>query len=177
VAFVVRDADATMKHWAEVLGVGPFLVRREVSFEQFRYRGEPGPSPVITLGLAHSGPLQIEVIQQHNDAPSAYLDYLAAGGNGMQHAGAWYADRASYQAAYDRLVAQGLECAHEGLARGVDVRFAYFRSPGDPAGVQIEIAEALAPAVAGRIALMEKLAAEWDGSDPIREGGFAPAKS
>jgi hypothetical protein len=172
VAFVVRDADAAMRHWAEVLGVGPFIVRRDVAFDDFRYMGRPSATPVLTIGMAHSGPLQVEVIQQHNGAPSAYLDYLAAAEPGMQHVGAWFGDRASYQAAYDRLAGQGLECVHEGRAKGLDIRFAYFRKAGDPAAPQIEIAEALAPPIGARMSWMEALAAGWDGRDPIRGGGF-----
>ncbi len=33
----------------------------------------------MSIALANSGPLQIELIEQRNDAPSMYRDFLAAG--------------------------------------------------------------------------------------------------
>ena len=41
--YVVRDVEAAMKHWTEVLGVGPFFYFERVPIEDFRYRGEPSP--------------------------------------------------------------------------------------------------------------------------------------
>ena len=52
----------------------------------FQYKGQPSPVD-ISLALANSGTLQIELIQQRNDAPSLYLDFLQAGHEGLQHLG------------------------------------------------------------------------------------------
>jgi len=80
--YVVRDVEAAMKHWTEVLGVGPFFYFERVPIEGFRYRGEPSPLEA-SIALANSGPLQIELIEQRNDAPSMYRDFLAAGREGL----------------------------------------------------------------------------------------------
>lgn len=172
IAFVVKDADATMNHLARTLGVGPFVVRRDVSFDKYQYMGQPSESPILTLGLAQSGLLQFEVIQQHNDAPSAYRDFIANRPEGFQHCCSWFESREEFLMAYNRLLYEGLECVHEGYGRGFDVRFAYFRSPSDPYAPHLEIAEALVPQVRGWVDKLQKLAATWDGKDPLREANF-----
>jgi hypothetical protein len=95
IGMVVRDPRAAMLYWAEVLGVGPFFVSEDVTFEAYRYRGRPMPSPVVTLGYAQAGDLQIEVIAQHDDTPSCYLEFLASGREGLQHLSSWFQNSAS----------------------------------------------------------------------------------
>jgi hypothetical protein len=82
--YVVRDIEAALKHWTEVIGVGPFWYFERVPIEQFSYQGEPSPLEV-SIALANTGPLQIELIRQRNDAPSMYRDFLSAGHEGLQH--------------------------------------------------------------------------------------------
>ena len=89
--YVVRDIEAAMRHWTERLGVGPFFYFEQVPIESFRYRGEASPLQA-SIALANSGPLQIELIQQRNDAPSMYRDFLAAGHEGLQHVAYWTED-------------------------------------------------------------------------------------
>ncbi len=60
--YVVRDIESAMKHWTEVLGVGPFFYFERVPVHDFRYRGEPSPVD-LSIALANSGALQIELIQ------------------------------------------------------------------------------------------------------------------
>jgi len=171
--FVVRDADAAMRYWAETMGVGPFVVFRNLLFEDYLYRGKPAPGPVVTIGVAQSGPLQVEIIQQHNDAPSAYLDFLAAGREGFQHVSPWFDTPEAYDAAYARLAASGLEVVHEGHSAGSDIRFAYF-SAKEGGWPQFEISEALRPAIRPLSEDLQRQAAEWDGTDPIREAPPRP---
>src|SRR5580658_3016253 len=89
VGMVVRDADKNMRYLAQTLGIGPFFVHREIKPDYFYYRGSPSAAPVITLGFAQAGAVQIEVIQQHNDVPSAYTEFLSAGREGAQHLSIW----------------------------------------------------------------------------------------
>jgi catechol 2,3-dioxygenase-like lactoylglutathione lyase family enzyme len=166
--FVVRDADAAMRWWAKTLGVGPFMVYRRLLFEDYRYRGEPAQGPVVTLAIAHSGPLQVEIVQQHDDIPSAYTEFLAAGREGFQHVSTWLDSAEAYDSAYARLLASGLQVVHEGRTAGSPVRFAYFSGPagGWP---QLEISEALSPATRPALERLQALAAAWDGNDPVRD--------
>jgi methylmalonyl-CoA/ethylmalonyl-CoA epimerase len=78
-AMVVKDADRTMRYLAKTLGIGPFFVVREDVPDDFRYRGHAAPAPVLTLCFAQAGPVQIELIQQHNATGSAYREFLGAG--------------------------------------------------------------------------------------------------
>jgi hypothetical protein len=77
-----------MRHWTEVLGVGPFYYIERVKRDWFRYRSEPSDAEV-SIALANSGDLQIELIQQRNDAPSMYRDFLNSGREGLQHMSYW----------------------------------------------------------------------------------------
>ena len=52
----------------------------------FQYKGQPSPVDV-SLALANAGTLQIGLIQQRNDAPWLYLDFLQAGHEGLQYLG------------------------------------------------------------------------------------------
>jgi catechol 2,3-dioxygenase-like lactoylglutathione lyase family enzyme len=167
VGMVVRDADKTMRYLAQTLGIGPFFVHREIKPDYFYYRGSPSAAPVITLGFAQAGAVQIEVIQQHNDVPSAYTEFLSAGREGAQHLSIWL-DRDGYTAARALLIRDaGLTIVHE-TGDGAWSRFAYFETPL-PGGLMIEIAEAK---IAGAREMFDgyaKASMQWDGGHPIRE--------
>jgi len=165
---VVRDAEAAMWEWGR-LGVGPFFT---VTFkvDDFRYRGKPSPAPELTLCFAHSGPLQIELIQQHNDVPSAYREFLGQGRQGAQHICAWYADHASFDAKMRELQGRGFTLVQEGGSRAMDARFAYFET-GEPGGLMFEISEALMPMGASSRQAMESAAERWDGKELIAARG------
>ena len=85
VGFVVRDIHKAMAHWSGVLGVGPWFYKEEVNTTEFSYYGKPSALPKMSIALANSGSLQLELIQQRNDAPSLYLDTLKRSGEGAQH--------------------------------------------------------------------------------------------
>ena len=44
------DLDRTLDYWTRTLGVGPFFALRNLSPEQYRYRGQPSPAPVVSPG-------------------------------------------------------------------------------------------------------------------------------
>ena len=67
--YVVRDIADAMKFWTEVLRVGPFFYVPSVKIDWYRYKGRESPLE-MSVALANSGDLQIELIQQRNDAPS-----------------------------------------------------------------------------------------------------------
>jgi len=162
--YVVRDIQAAMRHWSEVLGVGPFFYIERVPIEDFRYRCEPSPLEV-SIALAQTGPLQIELIEQRNDAPSMYRDFLAAGREGLQHVAYW-------TESFDTLLAQAAERGHrvgQSGCIGENGRFAYLETEAHP-GTVVEISEISGPK--GRFfAHIARVAAEWDGTDPVRPVG------
>jgi hypothetical protein len=160
--YVVRDIDAAMKHWIERIGVGPWFYFERVLIDWFRHRGAPSPLEV-SIALANSGDLQIELIQQRNDAPSMYREFLDAGREGLQHVAFWTTD---YQATYDRALADGYHVGHEGQIGGEQGRFVYFDSDAH-AGTVIELSDISGPK-GWFFEQVRQAAVEWDGSEPIR---------
>lgn len=160
--YVVRDVEAAMRHWIDVLGVGPWFYFERVTIDWFRHRGRES-SPELSIALANSGDLQIELIQQRNDAPSMYREFLAAGREGLQHMSYWSTD---YQALYDRGVALGYRVGQEGQIGGAQGRFAYFDTEAHP-GTVVEISDVSGPK-GTFFGLVRQAAVDWDGADPIR---------
>lgn len=158
--YVVRDIEAAMKHWAEELGIGPFLYHEDAPFDDFHYRGAPSRARA-SLAFAHAGRLQIELIQPRNDAPSMYRDFLAAGREGLQHLG--YLVEA-YEQAVARCLDRGWRIGQCGSLQGV--RFAYFDTETHP-GTVLEVIEGTELA-RGFYDMLEERCRTWDGSDPIR---------
>ncbi len=160
--YVVNDIEAAMMQWVEVMGVGPFYYIEKVDCDWFTYRGEPTDAE-LSIALANSGDLQIELIQQRNEAPSMYRDFLEAGNVGLQHMSYWSTD---YQVDYDKALAAGYKVGQEGQIGGEKGRFAYFDTEFHP-GTVIEISD-----ISGhKGAFFEHIrneAASWDGKDPIR---------
>jgi catechol 2,3-dioxygenase-like lactoylglutathione lyase family enzyme len=159
--YVVRDLEAALKHWTEVLGVGPFFVFDRAPITDFRYRGEPSPLEV-SIALANSGALQIELIQQRNDAPSMYRDFLATGREGLQHVAAW---TERFDADLERCVAAGYRVGQSGCV-GEGGRFVYFETGAHP-GTVMELSE-ISGAKGRFFRHIEACARDWDGTDPIR---------
>jgi hypothetical protein len=163
--YVVRDIQAAMKHWVEVLGVGPWFYIEQVKPDYFRHRGVESPIE-MSIALANSGDLQIELIQQRNDAPSMYKEFLDAGFEGLQHMSYWTHD---YQAIYDRAKSLGYTVGHEGQLGGEKGRFCYFDTQSHP-GTVVELSD-----ISGNkgpfFEHIRQVALDWDGSDPIRSVG------
>lgn len=67
--YVVRDIEAAMKHGIKAMGVGPWYYMDRVKIDWFRHRGRDS-TVEMSIALANSGDLQIELIQQRNDASS-----------------------------------------------------------------------------------------------------------
>lgn len=161
--YIVREIQAAMEHWINVMGVGPWYYMDRVKTDYFRHRGEDS-SVEMSIALANSGDLQIELIQQRNDAPSMYREFLDGGREGLQHMSYWSTD---YQTLYDRALSLGYKVGHEGQIGGPQGRFAYFDTEAHP-GTVIEISD-ISGAKGEFFAYVRKAALEWDGTRPIRE--------
>ncbi len=159
--YVVRDIQTAMHHWIEVLGVGPWFYRERAPIEDFLYKGRPSPVEV-SIALANSGSLQIELIQQRNKAPSMYLDFLDAGHEGLQHLAYW---TTTFEDDLARVLRAGYKVGHEGRV-GNPGRFAYLETQGHP-GTIVELSDNSGPK--GRMFVrIAEAARNWDGKDPIR---------
>ena len=158
IGYVVRDVDAATKQWTDSIGVGPWHIFDPAPFDVLRYEGEPTDAEV-TIALGFMGEVQIELIQQNNDAPSMYREVLDTYGEGVQHI-CFYPD--DYDAAIEAGLAAGMTMAQDGRIWGID--FAYLRGEG---GRVIELGRLDEKGQARRRAGIEAAAA-WDGSDPFR---------
>lgn len=83
-AFVVADLDEGIRHWTEVLGAGPFTVRRDYLGEGLTYRGEPSTTRVH-YAFGQAGPVMIQLIAQDDRGPSIYRDMFGPGEGGFHH--------------------------------------------------------------------------------------------
>lgn len=161
VGIVVRDIEAAMKHWVKVCGVGPWFYTDRLAVTEFSYKGVRRDDLHLSIALANSGDVQLELMQQRCDTPSMYQDFLRAGREGMQHWSSWPAD---YAARLEYALSHGYSIGQQGdSARG---RFVYLLNEGHPGSV-IEMAD-LTPARDRIFAGIRSAAVNWDGSDPVR---------
>lgn len=158
--FIVANLDAAIEHWL-ARGVGPFFEMHHVPLPKQVFRGEP-TNVDMSIAIAYSGSVQVELIHQHNDAPSLYREHLEATGGGMHHLGFLTSD---YDAALAWSKAEGQGLAQESTNE-MGGRFGYLeRDPS--AGVYVELIEAQ-PALKGLFGMIEKASRGWDGEKPRR---------
>ena len=162
VAYVPADFEAALRFWTETMGVGPFFLREHVSLEKVLYRGEK-TSPDFDMALAYWGDIQIELIRQHNDAPSIYADWKRSGLQGVQHICVLVEDMVHTRA---MVASKGGEIVQEVWMPANAGEAIYVDMGGGP-GTMIEYL-CLAPDRLGGFAAMHAAAAQWDGQDPVR---------
>lgn len=135
VAYVVDDLDAAVRHWSDVLGVGPWQVwtMGPDVLNDLQYGGHPADFG-FRHALAWSGGLQIELVQPL-EGPSIFSDQLASIGPGLNHIGRLVEDHAAESA---MLIESGflpLQSARFGASK--DGRFAYFAAPDGVAIIEL----------------------------------------
>jgi hypothetical protein len=160
IGYVVTDLEQAMQSWVE-LGVAPWFVIRGLPMRAI-YRGEPCET-MLSLALSNSGDLQVELIQQEDDTPSIFTEFLASSGPGYHQLAYWTED---FNATMGAVAEAGWPVLWSG-GEGFGVRFAYVEPPNSPATI-VEISE-LTDATVASSAFIRDAAASWDGSDPIRE--------
>jgi catechol 2,3-dioxygenase-like lactoylglutathione lyase family enzyme len=165
IAYVVPDLDAAVKHWTEVMGVGPFFdFSLPLSFDELSVADQPVPldHPIFGgVSVSYSGDTMIELIQPGSVA-STYSDFLQNGKSGVHHYGTWIED---YDATLAAARANGVPVLLEG--RLPLSRFAYLDTARDGLSPMIEVIKPLPPMVE-LFDMIRTAAASWDGSDPRR---------
>ena len=161
IGYVVRDIDASIDQWVR-RGVGPWFYVDRVQTDYFLYRGVESELEV-SVAVANSGELQLELIQPRNDASSAFTEFLDAGHEGAQHVAYWTED---FQQLYDNALSLGYTVTQEGSIGGEHGRFAYLDTEHDH-GTAIEISDISGP-TRPFFSDIRDAAANWDGTDPIR---------
>jgi hypothetical protein len=161
IGYIVTDLDQAMRSWVEI-GVGPWFVIRGLPMRAL-YRGRPCET-TISMALSNSGEMQIELIQQQDDTPSIYTEFLATEGPGYHQLAYWTED---FDATMTAVEEAGWPVVWSG-GEGFGVRFAYLEPPNGPHIAQvIEISE-LTDTTTASSAYIREAAAGWDGTDPIR---------
>ena len=162
-AYVPADFDAALAHWLK-MGAGPFFTLDHVQLDDVRYAGEPADID-FSMVLGYWGDLQIELIRQHNAAPSIYKAWRDDGREGLHHVCILVDDIDEAR----RVVAQaaGVVAQEAKVPGGGEVIYV---DTGGGSGTMVEI---LKPAPGGRdfFAFMREAARDWDGSDPVRSLG------
>lgn len=113
-AYIVNDIEAAARRWSETFGIGPFVLLEGIEMPM-RHRGTDGRI-ALSAALAFTGEIQIELIQQLSDGPSAYRDVYAPGQEGFHHVAILCRD-------FDAAVAR-----HEALGHAMSMSF------GEPNG-------------------------------------------
>lgn len=154
-AYVVDDIDAAIERWHALWGIGPFFVRRHIDMPHVTYRGAAS-SIDMSAAYVQAGPVQVELVQQHCGAPSAFRDMFAPGQQGLHHVAMIPDD---YQRVLAHYAAQGFPVAAE--IRTAGGRGAAFVDARPMLGHMVEVympGEGI-PALYRRVA---DAAASWD---------------
>ena len=141
VGYVVRDIEKAMQHWIDY--------------------GETLEKPILSGAIAQAGEVQIELLQQCNDAPSLYRDTLERNGEIAQHVAFWTVN--DFDKWCRRLLDLGYVEGHAGRMDSVRGRFAYFVHRDFPSAM-FEISES----VGGKAESFERIkqaSMNWDGRD------------
>jgi hypothetical protein len=157
--FLVDDVLTAAARWARVLGTGPFHVM-PVFDVSGTYRGNPS-TITCQIAVAQAGPVQIELVQQLCDRPSVYRDWSRDGTSAFHQIATVSPDYDDKKAYYQEL---GYEIAAESLSGRV--RTAYVDTVAD-FGFYTEVVEST-PGFLANLDKIARMAASWDGTDPVR---------
>lgn len=152
---VVADLGLAMQGWL-ALGVGPWTV---IDVDQrTAYRGVEH-AVQTSIGFAHSGAMQIELIEPHGDAASAWHVTRDTGRFGLHHIAYWTDE---FDAAMARVEGASLEVVQAGDGNGM-ARFVYVDVPESATLVEIMELTDLSTSFMDDIRAVSE---HWDGSGP-----------
>lgn len=160
-AFVVRDIDEAMRHWSFNLGIGPFFVKRMLLFADFHFEGKSRKSPCVSIALANSGDMQIELIQQHDQTPSIYLDSNAQAEARFHHFSSWLT-RKNLDLARSKNLSRGGIIAQECTIPASGVRLIYWSQGPTGSGTYFEISDLGEAAHQDRIDGIRRASMDWN---------------
>lgn len=159
-AYVTDDMELSTRYWTQTMGVGPFfkLENSHLGADHFHYRGIPCEA-VYDVRIAYWGEMQIELIQQRNEAPSIYTDWRS--GAGLHHTCILVDDM-------DEALRVCMENSAPLLQDGKfgSSRFAYVDTGGGPGSI-LELLAA-PDEVHERYVKFRDAARNWHGDNPVR---------
>lgn len=166
IAYKVDDLEAAALAHHRMHGSGPFFIAQKIKLASSQHRGIEQPF-IHSSAYGQWGSVMVELVVQHNDAPSALHDMFPYGtpGTGLHHVALFVDDLAR---AIGRFGALGAPLAQISVTEG-GTAFAFVDAI--PAhGHMIELYEPTAQ-LTGFYDMVAKAAQDWDGRDPVRELG------
>ena len=161
-AYFVESIEVAAQRWAELHGAGPFFVTAHHRPDEFSYRGTDVEADV-SYAFGYSGGIQIQLIEQHDDTPSIYLD-MFPDGFGHHHV-ARLVEEADYEPTRDHIAGAGFELACE--LRANDIRACYLDTRSS-IGVYTEL-HTITPRILTTFARWRDAHVDWDATDsPLR---------
>jgi hypothetical protein len=131
-----------------------------------RYRGDRH-DPLFSAGFVYSGGMQYEFIEQHDDTPSAYREFLERHPAGGMHHIAYFCK--TFDDAFAQAGKQGgkFDIVQEFISPDESPYEMYIEPANstDPVLTQLMVPSP----IMGMFDTMEKVAAGWKGEDPIRD--------
>jgi len=163
IAYSVADIEEGMRHYGELLHIGPWFLIGPFVPPKGVYRGAPTKMQV-SLALAYAGELMVELIQQHDMEPSVFQETLKArGAHGFHH---WAIGSRDFEKAVEDYRSRGYQEAFSDTAPApLGCRVIYFDTGRDLPGM-LEVIEINAGAEEAFYNVY-KAAQEWNGKDHI----------
>lgn len=156
--WIVPDLDAAVRHWLDE-GFGPFLTL-EARLDDARHFGQPAPITVRTA-FTQAGSVQIELVQQITDGPSAYRDMFGPDEGGFHHICRIVDD---YDAEVADLKRRGIELACDGTFGPIRYCYADTRNT---LGCMLELVSD-GEAIRALYDAVRVGCENWDGRNPVR---------
>jgi len=164
IAYHVEDPARAAAEFAAEYGWGPFFLFEHIPLAACRYRGEPA-SFDHTSAYGQAGDVMVELLCQHDDAPSCVRERYSREATGLHHV-AHFVDDLS--AAITVTEAHGGGIVMDATTAD-GVRFVMVERPR--LGHLVELYEPR-EALSRFYAYVRKKSLGWDGSDPVRRLGL-----
>lgn len=159
IAYLTNNIEASMQAWVSRSGVGPFTWYQHLKMPVV-HRGEAAVVD-MDVGIAYRGNMQIELIQQTNDAPSPYRDFFIQNKMGLHHLAYLSLD---IESDCQKVTEAGLDIIT--IINAPVGRYAYFQDPAMPENY-FELLE-ITPDLNAYWEHCIAEAKNWDGKKPIR---------
>ena len=147
--------------WAQERGAGPFFLLEHIELTRCRYRGQSSRFD-HSSAYGQYGDVMIELIHQHDDAPSPVRDMYDAATPGLHHAAVFVDD---LEAALVKAAASDMPCVLDASTQE-GVRFAMVDARAS-LGFMVEIYEP-GDALKKFYAYVARKAEGWNGDAPLR---------
>lgn len=161
IAYTVADIEEGMRRYTELLHIGPWFLIGPFVPPKGVYRGAP-TTMQVSLALAFTGQLMVELIAQHDQSPSVFQETLKArGAHGFHH---WAIGARDFETTAAKYRARGYQEAFSDTAPDpLGCRVIYFDTGRDLPGM-LEIIE-INPATEQAFHNIYQAGQAWNGKD------------